>query len=175
MTTALLALLACSGLNRARGDDRWMPDWMPGRALFYAAPAIGAVAFLVTGSLVAAAIWGLGFIVWGLFPWGHLIGLGRHMPDRPPSRLEATLLELSGGSVHLALWLRMLLCLPAFVGAGWWVGEPLAMLLALPFAGAAVAAYEAAWRVHSANPIWIAELVVGAAWGLVIVILGGPP
>jgi len=176
MTTALLALLACSGLNRARGDDRWKDAiGLPGRALFYTAPAIGAVALLVSGSLVAAAIWGIGFLIWGAPAWGHLIGLGRHVPDRPPSRLEATLLELSGGNVHLALWLRMLFCLPAFVGAGWWVGEPLAMLLALPFAGAAVAAYEAAWRVHPVNPIWVAELAVGALWGVVIVSIGAPP
>jgi len=183
MTAALLLIIVCSALNRVRGDDRWMredfsphaPKRIPGRALWYVSPIVGVAAGLYTGSAVAGVIWGVGYLLWGTAGWSHLYGLGRHVPDRPPSRLEATLLELSGGSVHLALWLRMLFCLPAFVGAGWWVGEPLAMLLALPFAGAAVAAYEVAWRVHSANPIWIAELVVGALWGVVIVSIGAPP
>lgn len=176
MTTALLALLACSGLNRARGNKTWLKRLgLKGRPLFYVAPAMALVALLVAGDARLAVAWGLGFLIWGAPAWGHLIGLGRHVPDRAPSRLEATLLELSGGNVHLALWLRMLFCLPAFVGAGWWVGEPLAMLLALPFAAFAVGAYEAAWRWRPSNPIWIAELVVGAAWGFVIVILGGPP
>ena len=43
--------------------------------------------------------------------------------------------------------------------------------LALAFAALAVAAYEAAWRIRPANPIWIAELIVGALWGVLIVCL----
>ena len=176
MTSALLALLARSGLNRARGNKTWLKRLgLKGRPLFYVAPAMALVALLVAGDARLAVAWGLGFLIWGAPAWGHLIGLGRHVPDRAPSRLEATLLEVAGGNVHLALLMRMCFCLPAFVAVGWLVGAPLAAALyALAFAAFAVAAYEMAWRVHPLNPIWIAELIVGAGWGFVIAALGGP-
>jgi hypothetical protein len=44
MVTLCLRLTACAVLNRARGDDKWMPGWLRGRALYYTAPLIGAIA-----------------------------------------------------------------------------------------------------------------------------------
>jgi len=160
--TPLITIAACAVLNRARGDDSWMPDWVPGRALWYVAPAFGCVALLCGHGLVAAALWSLTVLVWGVGPWGHLIGLGRFAPDRPPSDLERVLLRLAGGNVHVALGLRHAVAVPFLLPFG---------LLALTFPILAVAAYEASWRIRPANPIWVAELAVGALWGVLIVCL----
>jgi len=159
--TPLIAIAACAVLNRARGDDRWMPDWMPGRALFPVSIAIGLIGACF-GGLWYGAAFGAAFLVWGVGPWGHLIGLGRFAPDRPRSELERVLLTLAGGNVHVALGLRHAVAVPFLLPFG---------LLALTFPFVAVAAYEAAWRIRPANPIWIAELAVGALWGALIVAL----
>lgn len=161
MMLLLSAIAACAALNRARGDDRWMPDWLPGRALYYTAPLIGAIAAILGGISFGAAI-GAAFFVWGVGPWGHLIGLGRFAPDRPRSELERVLLRLAGGNVHVALALRHAAAVPFLLPFG---------LLALTFPILAMAAYEAAWRIRPANPIWIAELAVGALWGALMVSL----
>lgn len=161
MTSAILTIAACAVLNRARGDDRWMPDWMPGRALIPVSIAIGLIGACF-GGLWYGAAFGAAFFVWGLLPWGHLIGLGRFAPDRPLSGLERVLLGGTGGNVHVAFGLRHAVAIPFLFPFG---------LLALTFPFAAVAAYEAAWRIRPANPIWVAELAVGALWGALIVSL----
>ena len=66
----VVTALACAALNRARGDDRWMPDWLPGRALYYTAPLIGAIAAILGGISFGAAS-GAAFFVWAVGPWGH--------------------------------------------------------------------------------------------------------
>lgn len=171
MTTALLALLACSGLNRARGDDRWMPDWVPGRALIPASIAIGLIGACF-GGLWYGAAFVAAFLVWGAPAWGHLIGLGRFAPDRPASNLELVLIEMAAGNVHVALGLRHLFVLLGLMLAAAITGELLlGVAAALAFSALAVAAYEAAWRIRPSNPIWVAELAVGALWGVLIVCL----
>lgn len=164
-TIALLALL-----NRARGDDRWMPAWLPGRALWYVAPLVGLLAWAVHPWPVAAA-WTLTYLVWALPGWGHLYGLGRYTPDREVDRLTAALLKVSGGDVHFAFFLRHLfLAIPIPLlsltsGAEWlpWVATVAAWLF--------VGAYEASWRWAPRHPILVAELIVGALWGAGIVAL----
>jgi hypothetical protein len=147
---ALIVLILASGLNRARGDARWMPSWLPGRALWYVAPALGLLALLAQPPLSAAAI-AAAYLVWGVPAWGSIYDLGR----------------LPGGrSDHLRFFVRMLLAAPVFAVFGWWgVG------LGVVFAGLALAAYEAAWRWHPANPIWLAEIGTGALWGALILSL----
>lgn len=161
MTTALLALLACSGLNRARGDDRWMPDWMPGRALFPVSIAIGLIGACF-GGLWYGAAFGAAFLVWGAPAWGYLQLLGRPVLGKGPSRVEAALLRVAGGRGHVALMLRHSFAVPLLLPFG---------ILPVAFPVAAAAAYEAAWRIRPSNPIWIAELIVGALWGVLIVCL----
>lgn len=147
---ALLVILLTAGLNRARGDARWMPTWLPGRALWYAAPVLGAVALLAQAPLAALAI-AAAYLVWGVPAWGSIYDLGR----------------LPGGRAdHLRFFARMLLAVPVLAVFGWWgVG------LGLGFAALSLAAYEAAWRWHPANPIWLAELATGALWGGLILTL----
>lgn len=158
----MLAIAACAALNRARGaGEDWMPASWPGRAVIYTALSVGLIA-AVFGGLIYGAAFGAAFFVWGLLPWGHLIGLGRFAPDRPLSELERVLLGITGGNVHAAFALRHAVAVPFILPFG---------LLALTFPFVAVAAYETAWRIRPANPIWIAELIVGALWGALIVAL----
>lgn len=147
---ALFILLACAGLNRARGDDRWMPAWLPGRALWYVAPAIGLVALLAQ-PWPSAMAFSLAYLLWGVPAWGAIYDLGRFTPGRWE---------------HARLFLRMLLVVPVLVvfGAG-------GIFLGIFFALASVAAYEAAWRLWPDNPIWRAEIATGALWGALILIL----
>ncbi|GGG48200.1 hypothetical protein [Chelatococcus composti] len=165
MTSAILTIAACAVLNRARGDDRWMPDWMPGRALFPVSIAIGLIGACFDGLWYGAAF-GAAFFVWAVGPWGHLIGLGRFAPDRPASGLETALIELAAGNAHLALGLRHLFALPGLMIAAAISGE---LLLGVPgalaFAAFATGAYELSWRLRPSNPIIVAELLTGALWG----------
>lgn len=150
MFSALFILALGAGLNRARGDDRWMPSWLPGRALWYVAPAIGVVALLAQPPLVAAAI-ALAYLAWGVPAWGAIYDLGR----LPGSRGD-----------HLRFFARMLLAVPVLLVFGWW-----GALLGLLFAGLSLASYELAWRWWPDNPIWLAEGVTGALWGGLILLI----
>jgi len=161
----VVTALACAALNRARGDDRWMPDWLRGRALYYTAPLIGAIAAILGGISFGAAF-GAAFFVWAVGPWGHLIGLGRFAPDRPATSLEAVLIEMAAGNVHVALGLRHLFALPGLMLAAAIAGELLlGVAAALAFSALATGAYEIAWRLRPSNPIIVAELLTGALWG----------
>lgn len=99
-----LIVLVCACLNRARGDDRWLPSWLPGRALWYVAPALGFVALLAQPPLTAAAI-AVAYLLWGVPAWGTVYDLGR-LPG--------------GGNDHIRFFARMLLAVPvlAVFGAG---------------------------------------------------------
>jgi len=179
--TPLITIAACAVLNRARGDDRWMRHGfdhraakrIPGRALWYVSPAFGCAALFCGHGLVAAALWSLTVLVWGAGPWGYLIYVARPSNGKTPTRLERFLLDATGGNVHLALFCRMCFCLPGFMALAWWHGAFWLVALAPAFAALATAAYEAAWRIRPSNPIWIAELIVGALWGVLITATGG--
>lgn len=147
--TELMIIAAAAALNRARGDARWMPLWLPGRALWYVAPALGLLALLAQPLLAAGAI-AVAYLVWGVPAWGRIYDLGR----------------MGGQGDHLRFFLRMLLAVPVLAVFGWW-----GLGLGLAFAGLALAAYEAAWRWHPANPIWLAEIGTGALWGALILSL----
>lgn len=167
----ILIILAAAVLNRARGDDTWL-GWLklPGRALWYVSPLVGLLAWTIHPWPVAAA-WALAYLVWATPAWGHLMGLGRYAPDREADRLTKSLLWMSGGDVHLAFFFRhslMMVGLP-FVsiasGGGW------PALATVPAAALFVVAYEGAWRWAPRQPILVAELIVGALWGVGIVAL----
>lgn len=163
-TIALLALL-----NRARGDDRWMPSWLPGRALWYVAPLVGAVALLSHGWLVAAA-WAVAFVVAWVGPHGFLYDpFGDYEPqDREVDDFTAWLLRISGGRKWLAFWLRNLAILPGLILVGLAAGNPLLATVAPVFAAAVVGIYGLAWRVAPQQSILVAEVATGALWGLII-------
>ena len=169
----LALVVLCAGLNRARGDDRWMPTWLPGRALWYVAPVVALAALLVQ-PWQSAALVGLAYLIWAIPPWGLWFDVGRlvdtHTPfeDGAAGVFERAIATVSFGSDHFAFFLRNLVI---FAGLAPLVPWPLAAGISLIFAAAVVGIYEAAWRFHRRNPIWLAELATGALWGLIIILL----
>lgn len=166
---SFLIILTLAALNRARGDDRWKPSWLPGRALWYVAPLVGLVAWTVQPWPVAAAF-ALAYLVWAIPAWGHLYGLGRYSPDREVDSLTATLLEIAGGNVYIAFFIRHLAILPGLFFVSLLAGSAWPFGAAIPAAWLFVLAYEAGWRWSPRHPILIAELIVGALWGGLILI-----
>lgn len=153
-------MLSIAILNRMRGDDRWMPSWLPGRALYYVAPLVGVIAWLFTSSPIAGAYIAACYLLWGLPPWGHWIDLGRKPAlEREPSAFERAINAASGGDDHVALFIRHCLALPVALVCWPAVVAPLLF----------TAAYEIGWRTTKAYPIVVAELIVGALWGLIII------
>lgn len=169
MIIALIVIAACAVLNRMRGDDGWMPSWLPGRSLYYVAPAIGAVALLDQPWPVALAFAG-GYLFWAVFAWGYLLlhaaGTADFWDEREPSRLEALLLRLPGR--WPPLFARMLFVLPGLAIVAWLTGTPLYGLAAIGFATAATVTW--LWFLRSLGRLdWLrAEIVVGGLWGLLI-------
>lgn len=168
----LLVVVLCAALNRARGDDRWMPAWLPGRALWYVAPAIGLVALIATGE-VFTAVAAVAYLFWALWAWGRWYDLHRHPEGYnrdgvEPSIVERVIAAASFGSDHVALFLRHLMILPGLFLLFWGAGLLWPFVLSLAFAAAVVAIYEAAWRFVPTYPIPVAEIATGALWGLLI-------
>jgi hypothetical protein len=137
---------------------------LPGHPRYWMTAAVFALAFAVL-PLTHAALFAAGFLLWSLPPWGHLIGLGRYAPDRPPSRLEEVLLWCSAGCVHGALWVRHWLILPMVFAVSW---SPWALVLAPAIAMFIVLAYELGWRLTPSAPIRTAEVIAGAVLGLLL-------
>jgi hypothetical protein len=150
MILSILVVLSTACLNRLRGDARWKPSWAPGRALWYVTPLIGLLAFTVLPWLPAALV-ALWYLLWATPAWGYLQLLGRPVDGKGPSGIEQKLLGVTGSNVHLAFLLRH--------------------LLAGPIAPLILGAYELAWRVRPQNPIIVGELITGALWGLMILML----
>ncbi|WP_336812209.1 hypothetical protein [Bosea sp. MMO-172] len=165
--TGAFVILACAMLNRLRGDDSWMPSWLRGRALFYVAPAIGAVAWLVQPWPVALAF-ALGFALWAGPGWGHiLMRVGGRRPDRSPDVMEAALLALPGSLAPV--FARMMFILPTAIAVAWLTGRPEFWLAAPAFAAVATVVYHTLFRPLAAYDWLRAELVLGALWGILIV------
>ncbi|SEG61143.1 hypothetical protein [Bosea lathyri] len=149
-----------------------MPAWLHGRPLWYVAPAVGLLAALVQPWPVAASL-AVTYLLWGLFAWGRWFDLGRLPidPFRPIDALERAIGAVSGGSDHLALFLRHVLILPGLALVGFVGGEPWLSAVAPFFAALVVALYEAAWRLSPTAPIILAEIGVGLLWGALILLV----
>jgi hypothetical protein len=169
---SLLVIAACAFINRLAGGG-WPVDiaqGTPWRFLFgriQAGAYIGLVALLLHDWQIALAF-GLGFLFWRLFGWGHLISLGRHSGAklREPTGVDGFFVERFGP--HGGLFLRMAFVAPALIAVALLGGPAWAPLLTIPFAALAMLAYEFWWRFR-ADPIREAELTVGALWGALIV------
>jgi hypothetical protein len=158
---AIIIFLACAAVNYGAGRYEWMPAFFRGRPLYYCAPAIGVLAAAVLHWQTAIAV-ALAFTAWRAPSWGHLYQLGHVVPtDRPMPLHERICLKLGFGNVYAAAAIRHSYMLP------------LAVLLpaALAFPVLTVAAYELAWRLR--RPVVLAEPIVGALWGAII--LSGVP
>lgn len=168
MFSAILVLALSAGLNRARGDARWMPSWLKGRALWYVAPVLGLVVLLAQPWPVALAF-AAGYLFWAVFGWGHvLMRVSGGRPDRSPNVVEGALLLLPGSI--LPVFARMLFILPGVIAVAGLTGRPEFWLAGVSFAGLATISYHILFR--PLQPLdWLrAELIVGALWGVLILI-----
>lgn len=157
---ALLAIPACAILNRVRGGG-FGASVLPGHPRYYVAPVMGAIAFAVSGDPWRAVSFAAAYLIWSLLPWGHCIGLGRYAPDRDAALLEKDALILSRGNPWVALlMLEVIGIVPAAIAVS---------LLALCLPPLFVAAYEIGWRLRPKAPIELAELLVGALWGALLI------
>lgn len=166
MKWILLIVPAMALVNAIRGGH-FGGDLLPGHPRYWMTAAVFALAFAVMSPL-QAALFAAGFLLWCLPPWGHLIGLGRHQPDRDLSAFEAALLQASRGNPYAALWLRhwLVLLMVLAVSPNQWSVALSALLAAL-----IVLAYEAGWRLTPKAPLRTAELITGALLGALL--LGG--
>lgn len=165
--TGAFIVLSSAILHRLRGDDRWKPEWLRGRALFYVAPAIGLLALLMHRWPVALAF-ASGYAFWAVWGWGHiLLRVGGRRPDRSPDVVEAALLALPGSLAPV--FARMMFILPMTIAVAWLTGRPEYWLAAPAFAALATIAYHALFRPLAAYDWLRAELVIGALWGILII------
>lgn len=161
---ACVIVLVCAWLNRVRGGGMG-GQFLPGRALFWVAPAMGLVAWAVNPWPVAVAF-GLGYLVWGLFSWGHILAkLGGYTPEREASWLERT---FEGIWPMLAAFLRMLFVLPGVVAVAWVMDHWWFLAAAPAFAAAATAVYALLFRPIGSHDWMRAEVATGGLWGLLI-------
>ncbi len=168
---AVFIIIAAAFLNRVRGGG-FGGDKLPGRALFWVAPAMGALALTVAPWPVALAL-ALGYAFWGLFSWGHILAaLGGVTPGRAATRLESWLLVL--GPVP-ACYIRMLFVLPGIAAIALLKDQLLLVLAAPLFAALAVMICHA--LLDRLRPMdWMrAEIGIGTLWGLVIILIAGEP
>lgn len=166
LIVSALIISACALVNRARGDGAWKPEWLPGRALFYAIPMIGGLAWVVQPWPVALAF-AAGYAFWAVFGWGHvLMRVGGLRPDRSPDAIEAALLALPGSI--LPVFARMLFILPGVLAVAWLTGRVEFWLAGPSFAAVATAAYHVLFRPLQTMDWLRAELFVGALWGVLI-------
>lgn len=158
-------------LNRVRGGG-FGAEALPGHPRYWVSPVVAGLAW-VTMPWQAALAFGLGYLFWSLWPWGYLMCLGHFQPQgRDISNLELDLLDTAGQNVYVALGLRHMLVLPGLFAAMIFGGGPWLVLASPIFAALVVGAYAAGWALRPSAPIELAELLVGALWGGLI-ILGG--
>lgn len=157
-------VFAAALLNRVRGGG-FGGQYLPGRALFWVAPAVGLLALALNPWPVAVAF-GLGYLAWGMPSWGHILArLGGYTPDREASWLERT---FEGIWPRLAVFLRMLFVLPGVAAVAWLVGDWRFLLAAPAFAAAATAVYVILFRPIGSHDWMRAEVATGGLWGCLI-------
>ena len=182
-----LIVLLMGMLNRVRGGgwnlgwhfDKENPNKLPGRALYYVAVVVGIIAAFWSGSSWTGLAYTIGYLVWGVFPWGFLFGLGRMKPtDRNISKFEKTLLTLAFDNAHLAFWLRHLLIGMPLVLMSLFTNNFEFVVITPIMSMLVVGSYEIGWQVFEMDepttifyrqPIFIGETLTGLLWGLMIV------
>lgn len=147
-------------LNRVRGGG-FYADKLPGHPRFYVTVVIGLLCWPLYGWKMALYI-AVSYLAWSLLPWGSWYGLGR-FDHEDESMFEKAITRMSFGNDHLAFAIRNVISLvPAAILINPWmfVLSPIQTML-----------YELSWIKRPATPITPAELLTGAAWGWLIVML----
>lgn len=164
----LTVVVLCALINRVRGGG-FDGGELPGRAIYWMPFALGAVAFLLVPPIFAVCL-ALGYFIWGAPAWGHVLArLGDYAPNRPPAKLEKLLMRLPGK--FLPAFARMLFVTPAVVAVAVLAGQPWLVLMAPIFAYSATETYRVLFRPLGFYDWTRAELITGALWGVMIVVL----
>lgn len=158
MEWALIPALAI--LNRVRGGGLWA-DRLPGHPRLYVAPVIAILCLFIMPPWQAVAT-GIAYLAWSFLPWGHLACLGKFIPLRQMSSLEASCLEVVKGDYLAALMMLHLIGLLPMA----FLVSPLAFLAPIPIA----LSYALGWFVTPAAPFRTAEILVGAVWGVLLLV-----
>ncbi|WP_029031538.1 hypothetical protein [Salinarimonas rosea] len=181
---AALVVLAVAVLNRVSGGGVEALGDPPGRRLWYVSGVLALLAavhlrrFRPWREALTLAGWLAGsYLVWRTFEWGTIFDLGRLPSEEPRSPFGDLFFVF--GSDAANLWVRMAVALVPGVIAGAWLarrrilGRSLRALLLgwLALATALFLAYRSAWRLTEQVPILHAELIAGAAWGVVLLSL----
>jgi len=168
---SLLAIPVCAALNRFRGGGLGASE-LPGHPRFYVWPFVGLVAALVQESWWGF-LFGGAYLAWSFLPWGHFIGMGRFVPNRPWTKLEETVDRIADGDPRLALGLLYVAAPVALFPWVYMTDAYLAGLMSLLFPILAPRAYEASWGMSpKGEEIRNAEIAVGVWWG-VLAFAGG--
>lgn len=172
MIQTALTIGAAAVINRFRGGGFWA-DKLPGRPLLYVAPIMGALELTtVGGTKWSALIVALGYLVWGLPAWGQWYDFN-HIDDyRPPARWEEWVNRITSDNDGLAFFVRQALVLPCFIALAVLLHSWSPLLVGAMLVATITSAYAMAWFIHdwgwTKQPITVAELMTGAAWGIAI-------
>jgi hypothetical protein len=134
---------------------------------------LGVLTGLLFRSWRAGMVFAAAYFTWGVGPWARWFHLGR-LPfgyareHIPPSLYEAVVWYLSGGSYHVAMFIRHLNVLPGLILIGYVLNRPRLWWFAPVLSIAIVGAYEFAWQIAPEQAIFVAELCVGMIWGVLI-------
>lgn len=151
-------------LHRSRGSDPWFPT----RNIYFMWAFIPPLLMALDFELNEALVWGIGYFIWATPGWMRWASLGHKTPawdsDRPLTWDEKFIEFFCHGNYTFGLILR------GFI----WI---IPLLIAMPFVGLNPIvlgiitftfpfAYGFGWRFGGIRVIPIAEVLIGASWGL---------
>lgn len=171
----LTLLVTCTILNRIRGLTY---DWVPGRNLYFCAPILGALAWLWTSEWSIGLAFAFAYLVWGSWPWGRFVTLGRlpfeyarqGVPIKP---YEKAVLAIGGENPQARLMAGDGIALfPGFVAIalvshGWLLLLWPAMTIAITIA------FEFGWQAFPTKPdypVIVGQMMTGLLWGVLILL-----
>lgn len=157
-----LFVAALAVLNRVRGGG-FGAEHLPGHPRFYVAPAVALLSLLVV-PWPAAILAGVCYLAWSMLPWGRWFDLGRLATDPPrrPSQFENGIELLFDTDLQRFTARNLVAFLPAAI---------LLTPFAAPAAFVQTLLYEVAWRLSPSAPIRLAEILTGALWGVLILMV----
>jgi len=169
---ALVNRISGGGFVAENGNGAWLGSvylGLPGKPLYYTAPAIGLIAWIFNPWPVAIAI-AAAFFLWRLLPWGRWIGMGHVAPTRWPSEFEFIIEYMFGPSAQMCMFVRMLFAVPGlllvfYVAHGFHAPD---IIRAFMWSFWLWLAYIVGWGLDPSDGVEPAECVAGGVWALII-------
>lgn len=168
----LFMVVVFAAANRVRGVD--LP--IPGHSLYYMAPFLGLVTFLMSGSLAYGTVIFASYMIWGLAPHGEWFDHNR-LPPETDRVYESSYTQafadfinkISGGNDMVAMFFRHsliglgLLGYMLITGASPWI-----LLLTFPVAAIMVTIHETSIKTYGHTGNFQSELYNGAFLGFLV-------